>query len=170
MIPDPLEQSSGSADPQRERHLARLGVYQRPGLPLPDSIEMTATIGRIALENDVATGAPVDTEMGDDLIRAAHASGPVLPRRADRFDARQDGLTFVYEVNLMQWINEITADALARYTISAMLTPGRLARARSTTIGRPRYATSVAGTWSLLAFAHCPSGICESVIKTGLKI
>ena len=98
---DLLESSSAWLEDQREKFMSRTVIYQRPGTPTPDSVEVTATIGHAVFAVDNGEGASLQVESRDYLIRAAHlvlGSGPVLPRRGDQIHELHDGVIFIYEV------------------------------------------------------------------------
>ena len=98
---DLLEQSSAWLEDQREKFMSRTVIYQRPGSPTPDTVEVTATLGQTIFAVDNGEGAAIGVESRDYLIRAAHLvldGGPVLPRRGDRIQELQDGVMFTYEI------------------------------------------------------------------------
>jgi hypothetical protein len=100
-VADLLEKSSAWLEDQREKFMSRTVIYQRPGSPAPDTVEVTATIGQTVFAVDNGEGAALQVESRDYLIRAAHlvlGGGPVLPRRGDQIHELQDGVIFIYEV------------------------------------------------------------------------
>jgi hypothetical protein len=100
-VVDLLEQSSVWLEDQREKFMSRTVIYQRPGSPAPDTVEVTATIGQTVFAVDNGEGAALQVESRDYLIRAAHlvlGGGPVLPRRGDRIREVEGPQVFVYEV------------------------------------------------------------------------
>ena len=94
---DLLESSSAWLEDQREKHLTRPVVYERGS----DTVEVTATIGKTVFAVDNGSGAALQVEARDYLIRAIHlvlAGQRVLPRRGDQIHEMQDGVIFVSEV------------------------------------------------------------------------
>jgi len=100
-VADLLEKSSAWLEDQRDKFMSRTVIYQRPGTPGPDIVEVTATIGQTLFAVDNGEGAALQVESRDYLIRASNlvlGGGPVLPRRGDQIHELQDGVIFIYEV------------------------------------------------------------------------
>ena len=94
---DWLDRGSAWLQDQRVKFLSHMVVYQRG----PDSVELSATVGRTTFERMDEYGGVHQAESRDFLIRAADlrlGGISVLPKPGDLIRESAGAQTFIYEV------------------------------------------------------------------------
>ena len=94
---DLLENASAWLEEKRTRYASRVVAYARG----PQSVEVSATIGKTVFEVDDGYGVLVRYESRDFLLLTADlviGGEPIVPQRGDRIRETQGSTTFVYEV------------------------------------------------------------------------
>ena len=92
-----LETSSNWLETMRDRHTTVEVAYGRD----PDSVDLSATIGRTVFEIDNGRGVLEKIESRDFLVLRKElilGGNPVLPERGDKVRETKDGTVYVYEV------------------------------------------------------------------------